>query len=39
MHLNQLDPAQRQKDRLARQQISRELGHERIAVTAGYLGS
>jgi hypothetical protein len=37
--VNQLDPTQRQKDRLARQQISRELGHERIAVTAVYLGS
>ncbi|MDR3159323.1 MAG: integrase domain-containing protein [Zoogloeaceae bacterium] len=35
----QLDLAQRQSDRLARQQISRELGHERIAVTAVYLGS
>jgi integrase len=35
----QLDSAQRQKDRLARQQISRELGHERSAVTAVYLGS
>ncbi|MDR2788780.1 MAG: integrase domain-containing protein [Candidatus Accumulibacter sp.] len=36
---NQLDSAQRQWDREARQQISRELGHERIAVTAIYLGS
>jgi site-specific recombinase XerC len=35
----QLDPAQRQTDRLARQEISRELGHERIAVTAVYLGN
>jgi hypothetical protein len=35
----QLDAPQRQTDRLARQQISRELGHERIAVTAVYLGS
>jgi hypothetical protein len=37
--VNQLDPAQRQKDSLARQQISRELGHERITVTTVYLGS
>ncbi|MDR2678715.1 MAG: integrase domain-containing protein [Zoogloeaceae bacterium] len=37
--VNQLDPTQRQEDRLARQQISHELGHERIAVTAVYLGS
>jgi hypothetical protein len=36
--VNQLDSAQRQSDRLARQEISRELGHERIAVTAVYLG-
>jgi integrase len=36
---NQLDPARRQSDRLARQQISRELGHERITVTAVYVGS
>jgi integrase len=35
---NQLDASQRQSDRLARQKISRELGHERIAVTAVYLG-
>jgi hypothetical protein len=35
----QLDSARRQSDRLARQEISRELGHERIAVTAVYLGS
>jgi site-specific recombinase XerC len=34
----QLDSAQRQSDRLARQQISRELGHERLAVTTVYLG-
>jgi hypothetical protein len=34
----QLDSAQRQTDRDARQQISRELGHERITVTAVYLG-
>jgi hypothetical protein len=37
--VSQLDLAQRQKDRLARQQISRELGHERLAVTSVYLGS
>jgi integrase len=37
--VNQLDPAQCQKDRFSRQQISRELGHERIAVTAVYLGN
>jgi integrase len=36
---DQLDPFQRQSDRDARQEISRELGHERIAVTAVYLGS
>ncbi|MDR2625381.1 MAG: hypothetical protein LBC37_03535 [Zoogloeaceae bacterium] len=36
---NQLDPFQRQSDRLARQEISRELGHERIAVTTVYLGN
>jgi hypothetical protein len=36
---NQLVSFQRQSDRDARQQISRELGHERIAVTAVYLGS
>jgi hypothetical protein len=36
---NQLDPTRRQCDREARQQVSRELGHEWIAVTAVYLGS
>jgi integrase len=36
---DQLEPFQRQSDRDARQEISRELGHERIAVTAVYLGS
>jgi hypothetical protein len=35
---SQLDSAQRQKDRDAQREISRELGHERIAVTAVYLG-
>jgi integrase len=35
----QLDAFQRQSNQLARQEISRELGHERIAVTAVYLGS
>jgi hypothetical protein len=35
----QLDSFQQWQDRHARQQISRELGHERIAVTAVYLGS
>jgi hypothetical protein len=35
----QFDLAQRQSDRDARQQISRELGHERLAVTAVYLGT
>jgi len=34
----QLDPAQRALDRQARQQISRELGHERTNITAIYLG-
>lgn len=33
-----LDAEQRQTDREARQQISRELGHERLAVTSVYLG-
>jgi hypothetical protein len=37
--VNQLDSFQRQSDRDARQEINRELGHERIAVTAVYLGS
>ncbi|MDR2259465.1 MAG: integrase domain-containing protein [Azoarcus sp.] len=34
-----LTPEQRAQDAWARQTISRELGHERIAVTAVYLGS
>ncbi len=34
----QLTPAQKQTDRAARLTISRELGHEREAVTAIYLG-
>jgi hypothetical protein len=38
-HVVQLDLFQRERDRDARQEISRELGHERIAVTAVYLGS
>jgi site-specific recombinase XerC len=38
-HAVQLDLFQRQRDRQARQQISRELGHERIAVMAVYLGA
>lgn len=33
-----LSPAQRMEDRRARQIISRELGHERLGVTAIYLG-
>jgi hypothetical protein len=37
-HATQLDLFQRQTDRDARQEISRELGHERPAVTAVYLG-
>jgi hypothetical protein len=37
-HAAQLDLFQRQRDRDARQQVSRELGHERLAVTAVYLG-
>tara|TARA_E500000305_G_scaffold108525_1_gene111116 strand:+ start:9911 stop:10771 length:861 start_codon:yes stop_codon:yes gene_type:complete len=32
-----LKPAQRERDREVRQQVSRELGHERIAVVAVYL--
>jgi len=35
----QLDLSQRLADRHARQQISHELGHERVQVTAVYLGS
>jgi hypothetical protein len=35
----QLDLFQRQRDQDAQQQISREFGHERLAVTAVYLGS
>jgi len=35
----QLDLSQRLADRHARQQISHELGHERVQVTAIYLGS
>lgn len=34
-----LSPTQRIEDRRARQSISRELGHERIQITAIYLGS
>jgi integrase len=37
--VKQLDVEQRKTDREARQQISRELGHERLAVTAVYLGT
>ena len=33
-----LSPAQRAEDSHARQAISRELGHERIQITATYLG-
>ena len=33
-----LIPAQRERDREARQQVSRELGHERISVVAVYCG-
>ncbi len=35
----QLDLSQRLADRHVRQQISHELGHERVKVTAVYLGS
>jgi hypothetical protein len=35
----QFDLSQRLVDRHARQQISRELGHERVKVTEVYLGS
>jgi integrase len=34
----QLTPAQRGQDRIARQTISRELGHERLQITTVYLG-
>lgn len=34
----ELTPDQRAVDAVARQQISRELGHERIQVTSVYLG-
>ena len=34
----QLTPTQREQDQQARQQISRELGHEREQITAVYLG-
>jgi hypothetical protein len=33
-----LTSAQRVQDAIARQTISRELGHERLSVTAVYLG-
>ena len=36
---SQLDATQRAIDQQARQQISRELGHERVQVTAIYLGA
>ncbi len=36
---SQLDATQRAIDQRARQQISRELGHERVQVTAIYLGA
>jgi len=35
----QLDPSYRLLDQQARQQISREPGHERATVTAIYLGT
>jgi hypothetical protein len=35
----QLSSSQRMSDQHARQQISRELGHERMKVTAIYLGT
>ena len=35
----ELSPTQRIEDRHARQTISRELGHERVQITAIYLGS
>ncbi len=34
----ELDESQKQSDQLAREQISRELGHERIDVVAQYVG-
>ncbi|GAB1840524.1 integrase domain-containing protein [Achromobacter xylosoxidans] len=37
--VTELSPTQRIEDRHARQTISRELGHERIQITAIYLGS
>ncbi len=37
--VTELSPTQRIEDRLARQTISRELGHERVQITAIYLGS
>jgi hypothetical protein len=33
-----LAPEQRERDREARQQVSRELGHDRLAVVAVYCG-
>lgn len=36
--VRELTPKQRAADAEARQQISRELGHERIQITSGYLG-
>ena len=37
--VTELSPTQRIEDRHARQTISRELGHERVHITAIYLGS
>jgi len=37
--VTELSPMQRIEDRHARQTISRELGHERVQITAIYLGS
>lgn len=37
--VTELSPTQRIEDRHARQTISRELGHERVQITAIYLGS
>ncbi|AZC65640.1 integrase domain-containing protein [Pseudomonas chlororaphis] len=37
--VKRLSPAQRVDDSRARQTISRELGHERVQITATYLGS
>lgn len=39
LRTGQLDSSQRLLDQQARQQISRELGHERAKVTAIYLGT